>query len=65
MKIQCDDFTSALLSIDNGCNQGDPTSVILYHFYKAGLIDIAIEKQAELAPGFIDNVTFLAGRKKI
>ena len=28
-----------------------------------GLIDIAIEKQAKLAPAFIDDVTFLAGGK--
>ena len=63
MIIQFNNFTSALLDIDNGCNQGDPTSVILYHFYNVGLIDIAIEKQTKLAPAFIDDVTFLVGGK--
>ena len=62
-KIQFDDFISGPLEIDNGCDQGDPTSVILYHFYNAGLIDIAKEKQAKLAPAFIDDVAFLAGGK--
>ena len=60
-RIHFDDFTSDLLNIDNGCDQGDPTSVILYHFYNAGLINIANESQAEIAPAFIDDVTFLAG----
>ena len=59
-KIQFDDYLSDPLDIDNGCDQGDPTSVILYHFYNAGLIDVANKSQAELAPAFIDNVTFLA-----
>ena len=49
-RIQFDDFTSTLLDIDNGCDQSDPTSVILYYFYNTGLIDIAIEKQAKLTP---------------
>ena len=31
-RIHFDDFTSNLLNIDNGCDQGDPTLVILYHF---------------------------------
>ena len=62
-RIQFDDFTSTLLDIDNRCYQGDPTSVVLYHFYNTGLINIAIEKQAELAPAFIDDVTFLVGGK--
>ena len=62
-RIQFDDFISEPLDIDNGCDQGDPTSVILYHFYNASLIDIAKEKQAELVPAFINDVTLLAGGK--
>ena len=62
-RIHFDDFTSDLLHIDNRCNQGDPTSVILYHLYNARLIDIAKESNVELAPVFINNVTFLAGSK--
>ena len=62
-KIQFDDFISSPLEIDNGCDQGNPTSIILCHFYNAGLIDIAKEKQAELAPAFIDDITFLVGGK--
>ena len=41
----------------------DPISVILYHFYNAGLIHIAKEEQEELAPAFIGDVTFLFGGK--
>ena len=59
-KIQFNDYLSDPLDIDNGCNQGDPTSIILYHFYNTGLIDVANKSQAKLAPAFIDNVTFLA-----
>ena len=62
-RIQFDDYLSDPLDIDNGCNQGDPTSVILYHFYNAGLIEVAKESRAKLAPAFIDNVTFLAAGK--
>ena len=47
MRIHFNDFTSDLLNIDNSCDQGNPTSVILYHFYNAGLIDIVNESQAE------------------
>ena len=63
MRIHFDNFTSDLLDIDNGCNQGDPTSVILYHIYNMGLINIANESQTEITPAFIDNVTFLTGGK--
>ena len=56
-----DNFTSALLNIDKGCNQGDSTSMILYLFYNVALIHMAMEKQAELSPAFINNITFLAG----
>ena len=59
-KIQFNDYLSDPLDIDNGCDQGDPTSVILYHFYNAGLIDVANKSQVELAPAFIDDITFLA-----
>ena len=40
-KIQFDDYFSDPLDIDNGCDQGDPTSAILYHFYNTSLIDVA------------------------
>ena len=59
-RIQFDNYIPEPLDIDNGCNQGDPTSVILYHFYNAGLINLAKKSQAELALAFIDDVTFLA-----
>ena len=59
-RIQFDDYLSDPLDIDNGCDQGDPTSVILYHFYNAGLIKVTKESRVELAPTFINNVTFLA-----
>ena len=62
-RIHCNDFISDLLDIDNRCDQGNPTSVILYHFYNTGLIEIAKENNEELAPAFIDDVTFLAGGK--
>ena len=63
MRIHFDKFTSDLLDIDNGCNQGNPILVILYHFYNAGTTDIANESQTEIAPAFIDDVTLLAGGK--
>ena len=62
-RIHFDNFTSDLLNIDNGCDQGDPTSVILYQFYNGGLIDISKESNTELAPAFINEVMFLAGGK--
>ena len=62
-RIQSDDFILDPLDIDNGCNQRDTTSIILYHFYNAGLIDVAKEIQAEIALAFINDVTFLAAGK--
>ena len=62
-RIQFDDYLSDPLDIDNGCDQGDPTSVILYHFYNASLIEVTKESQAELAPAFIDDIKFLAAGK--
>ena len=59
-RIQFDDYLSDPLDTDNGCDQGDLTSIILYHFYNASLIEVAKESQAELAPAFIDDITFLA-----
>ena len=44
-RIQFEDYLSDPLDIDNSCDQGDPTSVILYHFYNAGLIEVP--KKAE------------------
>ena len=57
--MKFDDYLLDPLDIDNGCDQGDPTSIILYHFYNADLIDVANKSQVELAPAFIDDVTFL------
>ena len=60
-RIHFDDFTSDLLYIGNGCDQGDSTSVILYRFYLSSLINLANKIQTEIALAFIDDVTFLMG----
>ena len=59
-KIQFNNYISDPLDIDNRCDQGDPTTVILHHFYNAGLINVDKENQAELTPAFIDDITFQA-----
>ena len=40
-----------------------PPSSFITSTNNARLIDIAKEKQAKLAPAFIDNITFLGGGK--
>jgi hypothetical protein len=47
-RIQFDDVLSDPLDVDNGCDQGDLISVILYHFYNAGLIETARKSKGEL-----------------
>lgn len=58
-RIQFDDLLSDLLDIDNRCNQGDPISVVLYHFYNAGLKLMAKQSKGKMAPAFINDMTFL------
>jgi ribonuclease HI len=61
--LSFDDFKSALFNILNGCDQGDPLSVVLYIYYNANLLDIANPKQNELALGYIDDVNLIKAAK--
>ena len=58
--IGFDDFISAPFEVNDGCDQGCPLSVILYLLYNTGLIEVANTAAKELAPGFIDDIIFLA-----
>ena len=58
--IAFDNYTSDPLRVSDGCDQGCPLSVVLYLYYNAGLLEVANTREKELAPGFIDNVVFLA-----
>ena len=57
--ISFDDFTSDPFTVEDGCDQGCPLSIILYLFYNAGLLEVAKEPAKELAPGFIDDIVYL------
>ena len=40
--LKFDDYTSDWFDLDNGIGQGDPLSMLLYLFYNADLLDIAV-----------------------
>ncbi|CUA73498.1 putative RNA-directed DNA polymerase from transposon BS [Rhizoctonia solani] len=58
--LASDDYTSALLPIDNGIDQGCPPSVISYLPYNSLLVKIPRVTSNELCIAYIDDVTFVA-----
>ena len=57
--LKFDDFTSDPIDITNGTTQGCPLSMILYAFYNAPLIQVALYRY-ETSLGFVDDSMFLA-----
>jgi hypothetical protein len=58
-----DDFTSSVLPIHNGIDQGCPLSVIFYLIYNSPLVTITNPTNRELCIGYIDDITLVAVRK--
>jgi ribonuclease HI/endonuclease/exonuclease/phosphatase family metal-dependent hydrolase len=54
-----DDFRSRPFEIDNGLDQGDPTSGITYMIYNGGLLDCLDHKKGEFGALFIDDAYIL------
>jgi len=54
--LKFDDFTSDPIDITNGTTQGCPLSMILYAFYNAPLIQVALHRH-ETSLGFVDAHT--------
>lgn len=63
MVIMFDGFTSRAQAIDDGCNQGDPLSVLYYLFYNADLVGISDGQKKELTIAYINDVTLLTSAK--
>lgn len=59
MTLNFNDYTSEPFEIENGCDQGDPLSVVMYNSYNAGLLEVVKPKEDKLAIGYIDNVNLL------
>jgi hypothetical protein len=58
-KLRFDDYTSEVITINNGIGQGDPLSMGLYQFYKADLLNIPSEL-GQLAIAYVDNTILYA-----
>jgi ribonuclease HI/endonuclease/exonuclease/phosphatase family metal-dependent hydrolase len=54
-----DDFRSREFEIDNGLDQGDPTSGITYMVYNGGILDCLDAKNGEFGALFIDDAYIL------
>ena len=64
--LKFDDHISAPFSLENGCCQGCPLSMLLYAIYNAPLIRIAdLSNPSECIIGYVDDTTLLASRKNI
>jgi len=58
-QLKFDNFSSDSININNGTTQGCTLFMILYAFYNAPLIEVALHKH-ETSLCFIDNSMFLA-----
>jgi hypothetical protein len=56
--LRFDDYSSDLLTIDNGIGQEDPLSMVMYQFYNADLLDI-LKDTDESAMAYVDNTLML------
>ena len=60
-RLSFDDFTSDLINIDNGNNQGCPLLMIFYTFYNAGLLQLSPPDSTDESQfSFVDDVALLA-----
>ena len=60
--LKFDDYTSDWFDLDNGIGQGDPLSMLLYLFYNADLLDIAVG-QNKKALGYVDDIALVVSTK--
>ena len=58
-QLRFDDYTSSPIAIENGSDQGNPLSVILYNIYHSGLTRTPNHKHEDAA-GYIDDAALLA-----
>lgn len=58
-QLRFDDYTSSPIDIDNGSDQGNPLSVVLYNIYHSGLTQVPIHKYEDAA-GYIDDAALYA-----
>ena len=57
--LHFDDYVSEGIPIDNGSDQGNPLSVVLYNIYHSGLTSIPSNSRED-ATGYIDDATLYA-----
>jgi hypothetical protein len=57
--LRFDNYSSDLLTIDNGIGQGDPLSMVMYQFYNANLLDI-LKDANKNAMAYVDDTLMLA-----
>lgn len=57
--LRFDDHTSSAIPIDNGSDQGNPLSVVLYNIYHSGLTKTPKNKRED-ATGYVDDATLYA-----
>ena len=60
--MRFDDYASEAIHINNGIEQGDPLSMVLYQYYNADLLDIP-ESPNESAIAYVDDALILATAK--
>ncbi|KAF9017482.1 hypothetical protein BDZ89DRAFT_920162, partial [Hymenopellis radicata] len=58
-----DDFLSDEFPVENGLDQGDPISQLIYILYNAGLLEIIIGDDGILILIFVDDAVILARAK--
>ena len=57
--LKFDDYISEPMPLNNGTNQGNPSSMLYYSFYNAPLIEVAASNN-KLSLGFVDDSMVLA-----
>ena len=60
--LKFDDYTLDWFDLDSGIGQGDPLSMLLYLFYNADLLDIAVGWN-EKALGYVDDIALVVFTK--
>lgn len=57
--LHFDGFMSAIFGVDNGLDQGDPLSVILYIIYNTPLLNISLPARRAAMLLFVDNAAII------